>query len=325
MSEVLQRLDYYVCGIGFTQQVLDIIQENPEEFNDFIVLVNGAINCETINACGPIPTTTTTSTSLTTTTTTSSSTTTTTTTTMLTTTTTTSSETNCVEYTLSLVDPEIPVIASYINCSGESSTILVTSPGIVLEPVPPIVICAREGSVVPEENLLLSLVGNCNPSSCVSVQFLIPRTPELVIYTDCEGIAQSFYLTNDDEELPPICLNFDSLVTNAGYFITGGCGETTTTTSTSSSTTTTTTTESPSLRITTISSSSSMTDACGFSMPNTVYVQGNYVRVFVDSGGTTPFDGGNLYWKMKRDIDAFSVSALIQPNGFVSGGISVCL
>jgi hypothetical protein len=62
MSEVLQRLDYYVCGIGFTQQVLDIIQENPQEFNEFITLVNGAINCETINACGPVPTTTTTST-----------------------------------------------------------------------------------------------------------------------------------------------------------------------------------------------------------------------------------------------------------------------
>ncbi len=70
MSEVLQRIDYYLCGLEFTQQVLNIIEENPQEFNEFITLVNGAINCETINDCGPVPTTTTTSSSSSTTTTT---------------------------------------------------------------------------------------------------------------------------------------------------------------------------------------------------------------------------------------------------------------
>lgn len=75
ISEVLQRMDYYLCGLEFTQQVLNIIEENPQEFNEFITLVNGAINCETINECGPVPTTTTTSSSSTSTSTTTTSTT----------------------------------------------------------------------------------------------------------------------------------------------------------------------------------------------------------------------------------------------------------
>jgi hypothetical protein len=124
MSEVLQRLDYYVCGIGFTQQVLDIIQENPQEFNDFIVLVNGAINCETINACGPVPTTTTTSTTevivTTTTSTSDSNTTTTTTTNQLTTTTTTTNlitttTTTVLEPTTTTTTTEIILTESLIS------------------------------------------------------------------------------------------------------------------------------------------------------------------------------------------------------------------
>lgn len=67
VSEVLQQMDYYLCSLEFTQQVLDVIQDNPQEFNDFITLVNGVINCETINACGLTPTTTTSTTNLTTT------------------------------------------------------------------------------------------------------------------------------------------------------------------------------------------------------------------------------------------------------------------
>lgn len=75
VAEVLQQIDYYLCSLEFTQQVLDIIQDNPQEFNDFITLVNGAINCETITACGNPPSTTTTTSSSSTTSTTTSTTT----------------------------------------------------------------------------------------------------------------------------------------------------------------------------------------------------------------------------------------------------------
>lgn len=61
-SDILQQLSYFLCSIELTQYLLDLIQENPEEYPEFIELVNGAINCETIYACGPVPTTTTTTT-----------------------------------------------------------------------------------------------------------------------------------------------------------------------------------------------------------------------------------------------------------------------
>lgn len=90
VADVLQQIDYYICGLELTQTVLNIIEENPQEFNDFITLVNGAINCETISNCGNPPTTTTTTTlEPTTTTTTTLEPTTTTTTTLIPTTTTT--------------------------------------------------------------------------------------------------------------------------------------------------------------------------------------------------------------------------------------------
>jgi hypothetical protein len=100
-SEILQQLSYFLCSIELTQYILDLIQDNPEEYPEFIELVNGVISCETIDACGPVPTTTTTTTvEPTTTTTTSSSSTTTTTSSSSTTTTTTTVADACVTYTL---------------------------------------------------------------------------------------------------------------------------------------------------------------------------------------------------------------------------------
>jgi hypothetical protein len=96
-SEVFQQLDYFICSIELTQHILNLIQENPSLFPDFITLVNGAINCDTIIACGPPPTTTTTSSS---TSTTSTSTSTTSTSTSSTTTTTTTVAQACYVYNL---------------------------------------------------------------------------------------------------------------------------------------------------------------------------------------------------------------------------------
>lgn len=59
VSHVLQHIDNYICGIELTQQVLNIIQNNIQEFNTFIELVNEMISCETINKCITTTTTTT--------------------------------------------------------------------------------------------------------------------------------------------------------------------------------------------------------------------------------------------------------------------------
>lgn len=70
ISVALQKLDYFICGIGLTQQILNELQYNSVEYPEFITLVNGSIDCETINDCGDPPTTTTTTTIIPTTTTT---------------------------------------------------------------------------------------------------------------------------------------------------------------------------------------------------------------------------------------------------------------
>jgi hypothetical protein len=73
LTTILQKIDYYLCSRAYTEYVLNYIENNIELFPEFIELVNGVINCETIQACGPLTTTTTsssTSTSSTTTTTT---------------------------------------------------------------------------------------------------------------------------------------------------------------------------------------------------------------------------------------------------------------
>lgn len=124
ISEVLQRMDYYLCGLEFTQQILNIIEENPQEFIEFIYLVNGAINCETINECGPVPTTTTTSSS-------STSTSTTTTTPEPTTTTTTTADTSCTEVGIdaaTLCPGQEYALVQYTDCEGNIQTIQ-TTPG----------------------------------------------------------------------------------------------------------------------------------------------------------------------------------------------------
>ena len=75
VSEAFQQLDYFICSTEFTQYILNEIENNPQDYSDFIELINDAINCNTIIECGPPPTTTTTSSSTSTTTSTSTSTT----------------------------------------------------------------------------------------------------------------------------------------------------------------------------------------------------------------------------------------------------------
>jgi len=43
-TEVFQQLDYFLCSDTFTQYILNQIENNPEEYPEFITFVNGAIN-----------------------------------------------------------------------------------------------------------------------------------------------------------------------------------------------------------------------------------------------------------------------------------------
>ena len=72
------------------------------------------------------------------------------------------------------------------------------------------------------------------------------------------------------------------------------------------------------------SASSDPSDACGFITSEVCYVQGSYTRVFNDAGGTSPFVGGNAYWKVSRAIDSYSVSMLIDNFGYPVGPSSLC-
>jgi hypothetical protein len=99
ITVAIQKLQNFLCSVELTEYFLTYIQNNLESFQDFIILINNQINCQTITNCY----TTTTSTSSTTTTTTTIAPTTTTSTsssTSSTTTTTTTIAAVCTEYTL---------------------------------------------------------------------------------------------------------------------------------------------------------------------------------------------------------------------------------
>lgn len=101
LSVAIQKLENFLCSIEVTQVFLTYLEENIEEFPEFITLVNDALTCQTITNCFIPTTTTTTSSSTTTTTSTSTSTTTTTTSsTTSTTTTTTTAVPQCTGYVL---------------------------------------------------------------------------------------------------------------------------------------------------------------------------------------------------------------------------------
>lgn len=155
-SEILQQLSYFLCSIELTQYILDLIQENPEEYPEFIELVNGAINCETIYTCGPVPTTTTTTTvepTTTTTTSSSSSTTTTTSSTSSTTTTTTTVADACVTYTLQALVNNASWIAT--TCAF-----------------------ARTGGIIP-------LAGGTTTTPCIINNTLVLTQAVIVTETEC--------------------------------------------------------------------------------------------------------------------------------------------
>jgi hypothetical protein len=73
-----------------------------------------------------------------------------------------------------------------------------------------------------------------------------------------------------------------------------------------------------------ISTTSDPSDACSLSLVDTVWIEGNFNRVFTDAGGTIPFNGGNAYWHMQKLTDVVSRSQDIDTNGYPINPAALC-
>lgn len=51
LTEVFQMIDNYLCSTEFTIEILNYIENNIEENTEFVEIINGLINCETILEC----------------------------------------------------------------------------------------------------------------------------------------------------------------------------------------------------------------------------------------------------------------------------------
>jgi hypothetical protein len=51
ITTAIQKLENFLCSVEVTQQVLTYIENNIEEFSDFITLVNDVLTCQTISNC----------------------------------------------------------------------------------------------------------------------------------------------------------------------------------------------------------------------------------------------------------------------------------
>jgi hypothetical protein len=112
---------------------------------------------------------------------------------------------------------------------------------------------------------------------------------------------------------------FDSTYRDNIWYARYAAGSTTTTT-----TSTTTTTTSQPLELGYISSTSHPSDGCSLTTTETVYIQGNYARIFNDSAGNFPFIGDGNYYKMIKASAFFEISATVDSSGFVGGSQSLC-
>jgi len=73
LTQAIEKINNFICSEAMVQQVIINITNNVEIYNLFVEIVNVAVSCETIWACGLPPTTTTTTTNEPTTTTTTTS------------------------------------------------------------------------------------------------------------------------------------------------------------------------------------------------------------------------------------------------------------
>ena len=73
-----------------------------------------------------------------------------------------------------------------------------------------------------------------------------------------------------------------------------------------------------------ISTTSDPSDACSLSLVDTVWIEGNFNRVFTDAGGAIPFNGGNAYWHMQKLTDVVSRSQDIDTNGYPINPAALC-
>jgi hypothetical protein len=64
LTQAIEKINNFICSEAMVQQVIINITNNIEIYNQFVEIVNVAVSCETIWACGLPPTTTTTTTEI---------------------------------------------------------------------------------------------------------------------------------------------------------------------------------------------------------------------------------------------------------------------
>ena len=58
LTQTLQQIDIVLCSTQFTQYILNSIQASPQNYTEFITLINDAVNCSTVLGCTTTTTTT---------------------------------------------------------------------------------------------------------------------------------------------------------------------------------------------------------------------------------------------------------------------------
>jgi hypothetical protein len=127
-------------------------------------------------------------------------------------------------------------------------------------------------------------------------------------YIDCSGVTQTQFVPND--ETRDVCAQVDTVVRTGGdpglvSLAFYDCCDTT--------------------LYLAYRSSVSDPDPCGLINDVVCYVQGPVDRVFNDEFGLSPFNGGNGFWKIRRDIDVTSAKYQIGTSGYRIGFGELCL
>jgi hypothetical protein len=219
-SEAFQQLDYFLCSIELTQYILNQIENNPEEYPEFITLVNGAINCSTIDDCGPPPPPTTTTTSSST----STSTTSTTSTSSTTTTTTTVAEA-CHVYNLTAITDNGNwtaelcfggVVDGILAFAGNTvTTPCIINTSLVLNGITAVtnfVDCSITTTTTSSTSTSTSSTTTTSTTACpcnfITINILpgyIRFSPVEVTYTDCDGLPASQTYTEEGIYAGALC------------------------------------------------------------------------------------------------------------------------
>jgi hypothetical protein len=174
-------------------------------------------------------------------------------------------------------------------------------------------------------NIVNTQLGVCCPTTTTTTTQIITTTT-----TSTTEIIPTTTTTTTNLEPTTTTTTTETPVTTTTTTSSEGTTTTTTTTVLEPTTTTTTTTVMAGLYLGLISSSSDISNACGLTLPNPVWVSlsnpfniSNGDVVYLDSGGTTNFIGDGNYWKITIQSEVEVYSGQVSSLGVISN-ISLC-